>query len=320
MPAQSCRLARWAVALVALGAGVAAAQEPQAKRPEPLAIKIKLPFPPGAAYTVLQGNRGKFSHMGADEFAWDFDMPEGAEVTACAAGRVVDVRAESTVQGDDPSFKHDANLVILDHGGSLFSAYVHLKPNSIRVRTGDSVKAGTVLGLSGQTGFATRPHLHFKVFDHLYRSHPVRFVDFPARGGIPEEGDSCLSGKPTDEVDRFAGDSVMPADAFADNGIRLLSRFPARLFRDGEAYEIAGETKRPGTHVAFFLMPRLGGRALETFFAKLDERGRFRMKVTIRKPRESWEKNPHAYSLTMAVVAPDGTYKSDFSVGIIIHK
>jgi murein DD-endopeptidase MepM/ murein hydrolase activator NlpD len=314
----------WAarIATVILAAALpAAAQQPTPpKRPEPLPIKIKLPFPAGEEYRILQGNHGKFSHFGPDEYAWDFDMPEGSPVSACAAGRVVDVRAESDVSGDDPSFKHDANVVIVDHGGALFSAYVHLKVNSVRVKTGETVKAGQVLGLSGKTGFATRPHLHFKIFDHLYRSHPVRFVDFKARNGIPEEGDVCVSGRPTAEVDRFAGDSVMPADTFAPNGIVLSSKFPARLFRDGESYEIAGEAKRPARDAALFIMPRLGGRALASYFAPVDARGRFRMTITVRKPDESWEKNPQAYALAMALVTADGSYKSDYSVAIVIHK
>jgi murein DD-endopeptidase MepM/ murein hydrolase activator NlpD len=55
------------------------------------------------------------------------------------------------------------NFVILDIGGGHFVMYAHLRPGTLRVKTGDTVKRGDVIGLLGNSGNSTGPHLHFQV-------------------------------------------------------------------------------------------------------------------------------------------------------------
>jgi murein DD-endopeptidase MepM/ murein hydrolase activator NlpD len=55
------------------------------------------------------------------------------------------------------------NHVILDIGGGHFAFYAHLQPGSLRVRLGDKVRRGQVLGLVGNSGNSTEPHLHFHI-------------------------------------------------------------------------------------------------------------------------------------------------------------
>lgn len=57
------------------------------------------------------------------------------------------------------------NHVILDIGGGLFAFYAHLQPGSLRVKLGERVKKGQVVGLLGNSGNSTAPHLHFHVGD-----------------------------------------------------------------------------------------------------------------------------------------------------------
>lgn len=57
------------------------------------------------------------------------------------------------------------NFVILDIGGGRYAFYAHLRPGSLRVRTGDRVRRGQVLGLVGNSGNSTEPHLHFHIAD-----------------------------------------------------------------------------------------------------------------------------------------------------------
>jgi peptidase M23-like protein len=57
------------------------------------------------------------------------------------------------------------NHVILDIGGGRYAFYAHLRPGSLRVRTGDRVRRGQVLGLVGNSGNSTEPHLHFHLAD-----------------------------------------------------------------------------------------------------------------------------------------------------------
>jgi len=55
------------------------------------------------------------------------------------------------------------NHVILDIGGGHFAFYAHLQPGSLRVKLGDKVRRGQVLGLVGNSGNSTEPHLHFHI-------------------------------------------------------------------------------------------------------------------------------------------------------------
>lgn len=53
------------------------------------------------------------------------------------------------------------NHVILDLGHGRYAFYAHLQPGSLKVKTGDHVKRGQALGLVGNSGNSTEPHLHF---------------------------------------------------------------------------------------------------------------------------------------------------------------
>ena len=59
------------------------------------------------------------------------------------------------------------NYVLLDIGDGRFAFYAHLKPGSLRVRQGERVKRGQVVGLVGNSGNSTEPHLHFHIMDGM---------------------------------------------------------------------------------------------------------------------------------------------------------
>ncbi|WP_312875717.1 M23 family metallopeptidase [Paenibacillus planticolens] len=79
------------------------------------------------------------------------------------------------------------NSIYLDHGMGLFSQYAHL--SELRVKTGDRVKQGDIIGLVGTTGFSTGPHLHFTFWAHnvqvnpdlFWNTTPFRWVQPPAQ-------------------------------------------------------------------------------------------------------------------------------------------
>lgn len=127
-----------------------------------------MPFGPGR-YVVMQGPRGTFSHFAgsASENAIDWDVPEGTIVCAAREGRVVGVRDDSTFSGTDPKLKPLGNYVIIKHADGTFADYHHLQKEGALVKLGDEVKTGQPIGLSGSTGFASKPHLHFAVFQAI---------------------------------------------------------------------------------------------------------------------------------------------------------
>src|SRR5436190_23218697 len=127
-----------------------------------------MPLTPGR-YVVMQGPRGSYSHFAGSgsENAVDWTCPIGTVVCAAREGRDVGVRQQPTVGGPDRKFRPFANYVIIKHADGTFADYVHLKPEGALVKIGDEVKVGQPIGLSGQTGFTSAPHLHFSVFQAI---------------------------------------------------------------------------------------------------------------------------------------------------------
>jgi hypothetical protein len=96
----------------------------------------------------------------------------GAEVLAVAEGTDVFVRdgmPEDTPK-EPPTTVHQpldygGNEVVLELAPGVYAFYAHLQPGSIRVTPGETVTTGQVLGLLGNTGNSTAPHLHFQLAD-----------------------------------------------------------------------------------------------------------------------------------------------------------
>jgi murein DD-endopeptidase MepM/ murein hydrolase activator NlpD len=89
-----------------------------------------------------------FCHKG-----WDIANPEGTPVYAVDSGEV------KFAGWNEQGYGY---LVVIDHGGRYQTLYAHLNgPPS--VSAGQSVSAGTMIGLMGNTGFSTGPHLHFEI-------------------------------------------------------------------------------------------------------------------------------------------------------------
>ncbi len=99
-------------------------------------------------YRRSLGGGGQRLHRGVDIAA-----PRETPILATAPGRVI--RAEGRNTGGY------GNLVVVKHSDKYESWYAHL--NSFRVRTGDVVDRGDVLGGVGRTGRATGYHLHYEV-------------------------------------------------------------------------------------------------------------------------------------------------------------
>jgi len=151
-----------------------------------------LPYAPGKAYRVLQGYNSRFSHRGLEEFAVDFDMPEGTPVHAARGGVVARVVEKHDKGCWFDGCGHYANFIVILHSDGTTGEYYHLKQDGALVDVGDSVRQGQRIGLSGNTGHSTMPHLHFAVYRATVwgntQSIPVRFqatdgvVDRPRRG------------------------------------------------------------------------------------------------------------------------------------------
>jgi hypothetical protein len=115
----------------------------------------------------------------------------GKEICSVANGTVVDVLdglpdIETIYSAPPATFATAAgNYVIVDLGNRKYACYAHMVPGSIRVKKGDTVQEGQVIGLMGNSGNSDLPHLHFQVvtdtpsflgaegYPHVYRSFDV---------------------------------------------------------------------------------------------------------------------------------------------------
>ena len=99
----------------------------------------------------------------------------GREIIAPAAGTIIVARNDGVDQPvadkSDPAYYlpkypdggDPGNLVVIDHGTGEFSMIAHMQRNSVRVKVGDRVAQGQVLGLMGNSGDSTGPHVHYQL-------------------------------------------------------------------------------------------------------------------------------------------------------------
>ena len=95
--------------------------------------------------------------------ATDYAVPTGSPVVAVANGTV-------TFAGWDGGY---GNLVRIKHASGLTSGYAHLSRIASGIRAGNTIKQGELVGLVGQTGLATGPHLHFMMAKNGTPVNPV---------------------------------------------------------------------------------------------------------------------------------------------------
>lgn len=100
----------------------------------------------------------------------DISVPTGTAIRAMSPGRVV-------FAGNMRGY---GRAVVIDHGGGVRTVYAHL--SEIRVIGGQELTGRPVVGLSGSSGNASGPHLHFEVQRRGTAEDPV-----PLLGGFPRQ-------------------------------------------------------------------------------------------------------------------------------------
>jgi len=83
--------------------------------------------------------------------------------------------ARNFVQGKTSTYPA-GNYVVIQHENGYLTRYLHMAYNTVRVKTGDRVKKGEVIGYMGTTGSSTGVHLHFEVRLNNTPVDPVPFL------------------------------------------------------------------------------------------------------------------------------------------------
>ncbi len=112
--------------------------------------------------------RDPFTGKNTDHPGLDISLPEGTPIYATAGGVV---KAVNTSYTRNQGY---GKYVMIEHGHGIETLYAHL--SEIKVKTGQKVDRWDVIGLSGDTGKSTAPHLHYGVFANGQPQNPLHFI------------------------------------------------------------------------------------------------------------------------------------------------
>jgi len=133
------------------------------------------------------GGEGGAARHAKARFCWPLEAPqitsyfgnrwgrthEGIDLTAAVGTPVLAADAGEVVYAGN-KLRGYGNMVVIRHSGDLMTVYAH---NSVvLVKAGERVKLGQRVALSGQSGHATGPHLHFEVRKAQIPRDPMRFL------------------------------------------------------------------------------------------------------------------------------------------------
>jgi murein DD-endopeptidase MepM/ murein hydrolase activator NlpD len=142
------------------GLGLRLETVPGSVNARPRDYEYLFPLPAGEA-RVEQAWGGRHSHADAENrHAVDFATAPGTVVFAARDGVVMRIR----MSGPPAAGRHgDANLIRILHDDGTMAVYAHLQPGGALVQPGQRVRRGRPIGLSGNSGASSGPHLHFVV-------------------------------------------------------------------------------------------------------------------------------------------------------------
>ncbi len=151
----------FAAATLAFGSLAAGAQEARRILFQPPVSGAKITLEFGWAGNPLKEKGETYFHKGMDAA-----MPVGTPLSAVADGKVESVSQDDTM----------GKYLVIRHADGFASLYA--KMSRIDVKPGQEVKAGQAIGLSGNTGIGTGPHLHFALKKNNAPVDPREYILF----------------------------------------------------------------------------------------------------------------------------------------------
>lgn len=135
-------------------------------------------------WNIMQAHNGEYTHKDKWRYAWDFIILDEQEkqysgsgdycedyycynkpIFAPSFGYVVGINdgIEDNIIGEVNTAQNWGNSIVIKHTEFLYTQVSHLKSGSIKVKIGDYVKKGEILGSVGNSGHSPYPHLHFQI-------------------------------------------------------------------------------------------------------------------------------------------------------------
>lgn len=258
-----------------------------------------IPFREGFETKVMQGFHGYLSHKEDLAFSIDFRCAPGTPVTASKAGRVWAIREDSDKGCADPSCVEDANYVIIDHGDGTYSEYYHLRQLGALVEPGQQVCAGQVVGLCGNTGYSSGPHLHFAITDVTRHTVPVRLYEADEEHdfGFPIPETEYVSHNQLHAWCSATRFSKLPYEAFAHHGIMMQTHLPDVIEEPDRPIDVEGVYHGDHPNVAIH-RKRIDGGGWIDECVPVDDDGHF--SARIKWPRKRFKPGAYWFMITGA--------------------
>ena len=150
----------------------------------------RLPWPGGVTlYCASHDGALDTPHTGRGQYALDFFLPTNTAVLTARDGVVRSLQDQHKILGG----REFETFILIDHGDGTFARYYHLRGGTFRVKRGQSVRRGEVLGAPGRSGRCQSQHLHFEVLRkakyqageiRIYRHWETVPVDFEETLGL----------------------------------------------------------------------------------------------------------------------------------------
>jgi hypothetical protein len=200
---------------------------------KPKPVLTPLPFEGAFRLTQAFGeNPGIYRRLGLPGHnGLDWGMPVGQEIQAVDEGFVIRVEERPEGFGKHVKIQHKWGQTL----------YAHL--SEFRVVMNQPVEQGDVIGLSGNTGFSTGPHLHFgmrvkpyDVGDGWYGyTNPQRYLQWPEAGVIATAAPTLATGEDVAALAFQLQEAQMQGDLWEEKIIELLERYlPGQLPEDAD--------------------------------------------------------------------------------------